>query len=203
MARKKQYTEEELKERRKATYKKYREKNIDKIRAKEKQDRIDHPEKYKDKQQTYLLNNSEQVKQNRKNWTEQNRDKVREQNRLNTQIHKDSINERKRISRLDPDYKEKERQYRLANRDKSAARTAKRRARKLLATPKWLTKDDWTLIDSFYVESSRLTRETGIRYAVDHIHPLQGKFVCGLHVPWNLQVLTDDENTRKGTTIPD
>jgi 5-methylcytosine-specific restriction endonuclease McrA len=75
---------------------------------------------------------------------------------------------------------------------------AKRRAKKLKATPPWLTEEQWKQIQEHYNEAARLTNETGIVHEVDHIEPLQGKEVSGLHVPWNLQVLTKKSNQSKG-----
>jgi hypothetical protein len=72
---------------------------------------------------------------------------------------------------------------------KNNARSAKRRAAKIKRTPKWLTKEHWKQIEWFYTEAARLTKENGILYTVDHIIPLQGKNVSGLHVPWNLQIM--------------
>lgn len=77
---------------------------------------------------------------------------------------------------------------------KVAAKTARRKATMLMACPPWV---DLVAIEAFYVEARRLTAATGIPHEVDHIHPLQGANVCGLHVPWNLQVLTKSENSRK------
>ena len=66
---------------------------------------------------------------------------------------------------------------------------AARRALKLKATPPWLTKELRNKIQEFYDQATKLTKETGIQHEVDHVVPLQGKNVSGLHVPWNLQVL--------------
>jgi 5-methylcytosine-specific restriction endonuclease McrA len=46
-----------------------------------------------------------------------------------------------------------------------------------------------------------LTKLTGERYVVDHIVPLISEAVCGLHVPWNLRVITQDENLRKSNKL--
>lgn len=78
------------------------------------------------------------------------------------------------------------------NRDIHNAHGAKRRARKLNATPKWLSNEHLEKIKEIYKQGSTLNMH------VDHIVPLQGKNVCGLHVHWNLQLLTPTENLSKG-----
>jgi hypothetical protein len=75
-----------------------------------------------------------------------------------------------------------------ANPGKHRARSAKRNAAKLQRTPKW---SDLKAIQQFYINCPK-------GYEVDHIVPLQGKNVSGLHVPWNLQYLTKSENCSKG-----
>lgn len=75
---------------------------------------------------------------------------------------------------------------------------SKREATKLNATPKWLTDEDFLRIKCFYLLASFLTKKFGIMIHVDHIIPLQGKSVRGLHVPWNLQLLLATDNIKKG-----
>jgi len=69
-----------------------------------------------------------------------------------------------------------------------------------LRVPKWLTKDDHEQIIEIYNQANELKKSTGIIFHVDHIIPLQGETVSGLHVPDNLQILTEHENTSKGNT---
>lgn len=87
-------------------------------------------------------------------------------------------------------------------RAKCTALFAKYISAKLNATPTWLTKDHLDLIEMKYKLAAYLTRETGIRWTVDHIIPLQGDNVCGLHVPWNLRVITSSENSSKSNGLP-
>lgn len=80
-----------------------------------------------------------------------------------------------------------------ANPDKVAMRNAKRRARKLRATPAWADRE---AIASVYEQAQSL-RNAGFDVHVDHIVPLKSKLVCGLHVEHNLRVLPARENYSK------
>lgn len=75
---------------------------------------------------------------------------------------------------------------------------AKRRAAQRHACPKWLTPEQTAEIKSLYKQASRTTDSKGNKLHVDHIVPLRGKMVSGLHVPWNLRLMTKRENFRKG-----
>jgi len=81
------------------------------------------------------------------------------------------------------------------------ADTAIRRAAKRNRTPLWLTVDDHWMIEQAYELAQIRTKMFGFDWHVDHIIPLQGKTVSGLHVPWNLQVIPGVENVRKGNRL--
>lgn len=83
------------------------------------------------------------------------------------------------------------------NIDKRNAITQEYRARKRTHTPPWITDLQHAQILSFYEEMSRLNRTTLVEYNVDHIVPLKGKNVSGLHVPWNLRIITKSDNSSK------
>jgi hypothetical protein len=92
-------------------------------------------------------------------------------------------------------------EYRQTNKDKINTKTAKRRAIKLQALPKWLTKEELEQIKELYTCAQMFKLYTGQEYHVDHIVPLQGENVCGLHVPWNLQILPAKENMIKSNKL--
>jgi hypothetical protein len=94
--------------------------------------------------------------------------------------------------------KTRNKQWRIENPDKNAAKASKRRANKIQATPKWLSKEQCRQIESFYWLARLQYELTDTKYHVDHIVPLKGKTVCGLHVPWNLQVIEATANISKG-----
>jgi alpha-galactosidase/6-phospho-beta-glucosidase family protein len=89
----------------------------------------------------------------------------------------------------------KQKQYRSEHISDNNARSAKRHASKLQATPFWSeTKQN----QAVYKEAKRLELETGIKQHVDHIVPLISDLVCGLHVLANLRIIPASENCSKG-----
>lgn len=79
--------------------------------------------------------------------------------------------------------------------------TAKRRALKFLAQPNWLTKQEKQFIGHYYTVAKNMEKLYDEKYNVDHIVPLGGKIVCGLHVPWNLRVITSGLNKNKSNRL--
>lgn len=73
-----------------------------------------------------------------------------------------------------------------------------RRAQTRQAQPTWV---DTRAVADFYRRAIELSSLRGIKYHVDHIVPLRGKNVCGLHVPWNLQVIPASENLSKSNKL--
>jgi 5-methylcytosine-specific restriction endonuclease McrA len=96
-------------------------------------------------------------------------------------------------------------QYRKKHKEKNPdyykALTSVRKRRHRDATPKWITTGHKLAMRQLYLQAMELTKITGERYVVDHIVPLISEAVCGLHVPWNLRVITQDENLRKSNKL--
>jgi len=148
----------------------------------------------------YQKNNRIKATQKSRKWRENNPEKWKEVYTRYANANRELM--RKRCL----DWLEKNREYARKkgaewarnNPDKAAAQTAKRRAMLLNATPLWA---DFEAIQVEYALSDWCSKVTGIRYHVDHIVPLQGKLVCGLHVPNNLRVIPAVDNLKKRNTF--
>ena len=88
--------------------------------------------------------------------------------------------------------------WKVTNRHLVNAAYKKRYAAKRHRTPGWLTADDFWMMEQAYELAQLRNRTTGLEWHVDHIVPLQGAEVSGLHVPNNLQVILASENLSKG-----
>ena len=87
--------------------------------------------------------------------------------------------------------------YRQANKAKVNALSKAYKVRKKNRIPKWVDKDHMWLIKEAYEIAQLRTKQFGFLWHVDHIVPIQGKLVSGLHVIENLQVIPAIENIKK------
>lgn len=131
------------------------------------------PERYRGYGKKYKTANKELILERNKKYVEQNRE-----------VRKTTM-----------------RSYRQKTKDMQAEYVRRRQAAKMQRTPKWLTEDDvWVMREAYKLAKIR-TNMFGFSWHVDHILPLQGKTVSGLHVPTNLQVIPWIENVRKHNKV--
>ena len=180
------YLSEEQKQARKEYQKQYRERN---------------KERLKKQKQEYYQKNKKQIIERVRQHTEDNAEHRAEYLSNYYTKNKDKLQEYKKEYYSDPEKleqkRQKDREYYENNKAKCVANATRRKKKVRKATPDWLTEEHKAEITGFYEEAKRLEAETGDKYHVDHIVPLQGESVSGLNVPWNLQVLPAAENIAK------
>lgn len=93
--------------------------------------------------------------------------------------------------------------WKEANKVQIRADTKARRRKHRDATPPWLSRRQKSEIRQLYQAAITNTQITGEQYVIDHIYPLRSDVVCGLHVPWNLRIITQAENLKKSNSLPD
>lgn len=149
----------------------------------------------------WYTKNRERVLERSKQYNSLDRVKKRERLRQAKLYAEDRDNiqaKRKRFYAENPAAKLRLLEYQLeyysTHKDAATERVVKRNALKLKAFPAWA---DRNAIRAAYRLARQRTAETGIRHVVDHVVPLQGRKVCGLHVHNNLQVITEKENLEK------
>lgn len=133
--------------------------------------------------------NAKKSKEIHDNWLAKNPDKVKAYSK-------------KWISENIERHKENNRSWKLKNPSLNAKNSNNYRVSKTKQTPKWLSFIEFAQIQEMYDVAQALYVQTGIKHHVDHIHPLKGNGFNGLHVPWNLQILTASENIAKKNKIP-
>ena len=89
------------------------------------------------------------------------------------------------------------REYRQANKGRIRALNSLRKQYIKQRTPSWVDNEVLFLIREIYDLAAIRTVQTGFAWHVDHVIPLQGKLVSGLHVPENLQVIPAVVNIQK------
>lgn len=143
----------------------------------------------------YAKKNAEKLRAYYALYREKNKELIAEKRKADALKNKEYAKNYRELSKQNV-YKTKKK-YVENNRAYINFYAASRKASKLKRTPAWLTTFDKLKIKCIYSVAAMLSRENNEPWHVDHIIPLQGDNVSGLHVPANLQVISGKENMAK------
>lgn len=140
----------------------------------------------------FYKQNAEKIKERTRKYRLVNPDKKKEMDRSHYENNKDKIIQNSKEWRENNKERTNEihREWQKRNQPAKNANTAKYRADKLSQTPKWLTQQQLDEIKRIYLNCPK-------GFHVDHIVPINGTNVRGLHTPWNLQYLPALDNMKK------
>lgn len=186
------------KERVSETNKRYRLKDIDRAREKSRESYWRNRDNCLASRSRYAEQNKEEIAKKAKEYRERNRDIVLQ--RMRDYYIKTRDFQRKKKSENKDHRRAWEADWRERNRGDYNASRAKRRADKKNRTPIWVGRDERKKIADVYRCCNTLSKLTGIQFHVDHIIPLVGKLVSGLHVSGNLQIIEAKQNISKGNS---
>lgn len=148
-------------------------------------------------------NNSDKIRAKRVAWYAANREVSLERSAAYYAANADKLKaaQRARTARSPLRGRAACKAWRAANPERKRYHKDVARARCRVAMPKWLTRADRDRIAAYYREARHMSAETGKLHSVDHIYPLKGRTVCGLHVPDNLRVMPWIDNVVKGNRL--
>ena len=161
------------------------------------------PSVAKAKHREYYLKNKERLLEKNKAWAEANAESVRVAKKLRVSKLSEEVREAENAkARLRYHQKkqwnaDRKKIYKSRHKHLTNANASKRRAALLQRIPIWQTEFDEFKIKCIYSVAAMLSRVNNEPWTVDHIIPLQGKIVSGLHVPSNLQFMRARENEAK------
>lgn len=159
-------------------------------------------EKIRERKRAYYAANSEKILGRKRALYKANPEKARERSRTYRKANPEKARDSVRVWRKANPEKDSacSRAWLKANKPKVAAKSMRRHASKLHATPIWACRES---IERIYAEAHQLTIDTGIPHHVDHIVPLKSPIVCGLHTHHNLRAIPAVENMSKGNRFND
>jgi hypothetical protein len=156
-------------------------------------------EKARESYTKWAKNNKDYLTQKKVAWAKENPEKKKEADKKSYEKNKNKrlcVQKHSR-SKNSGVFKERAKEWRKNNMDYVISKNAERHAAKLHRTPKWLTKEQKQEIQEFYKMAKELQKIFPWEQHVDHIVPLQGELVSGLHIPSNLQILSVHLNCSK------